>query len=307
MQRPAWSVLIPVYNAAGFLSHALRSVMQQDPGIGHMEIIVVDDCSTDDPKAVVDQYNGRVRYFRQPQNMGHTANFKTCLQLSRGKNIHLLHGDDMVYDGFYAAFEQLFAANPEVKAAFCRSYFINEENTVTNTSASYQLYTGYFPGFFEQICKGQMIQTPAMVVKREVYETIGIFNSSLSWSEDWEMWARIGKHYRLGFVNEVLAGYRIHNRSNSGQYVLTGENIRDLKRAIQIITGYIDDTTTRQTAKTIAGAYYSTYAMGMADDLQKQGYTTGARNQLRHAFFMCSSIRVNLRLLKRYLKTYSGK
>lgn len=304
INRPQWSVLIPVYNAAGYLALTLQSVMQQDMGVQQMEIIVVDDCSTDDPKSVVDEYKGRVQYFRQPKNVGHTANFKTCLQLSTGKYIHLLHGDDIVYPGFYAAFEQLFNAYPQVMAAFCRCNFINEQGNITNTSASYQKDTAPFPNFFEQICKGQMIQTPTIVVKREVYESIGIFDNRLSWSEDWEMWARIGKHYTMGFVNEVLAGYRIHSHSNSGQYVLSGENIKDLKRAIHFITSYIDDKAKRQQAHTIAGAYYSQYAIDMANYLQSAGKIKGARNQVWNAFFLCNSPRVNLRLLKRYCKTF---
>lgn len=303
--RPTWSVMIPVYNAAGFLKETLQSVVQQALSENEMEIIVVDDCSTDNPEEVVNEIGkGRVQYFRQPKNLGHTGNFKTCLQLSKGKYIHLLHGDDIVYDGYYKTFTHFFINHPTVMAAFCRCHFINEESKITNTTTSYMNNTGLFSNFFSQICRAQIIQTPSIVVKREVYETIGIFNETLSWSEDWEMWARVGRHYDVGFINEVLAGYRIHNSSNSGQYVLSGENIKDLKRAIQIINSYIEDEDERKLSKKTSGAYYSKYAMDMATHLSSLNKNRGARNQLKYAFFMNDSPRLKLAIAKQYLKTF---
>ena len=101
--RPLWSVMIPTYNCAAYLRETLASVLAQDPGPDVMQIEVVDDHSTkDDPEAVVAEVgHGRVTFYRQPQNVGHTENFATCLQRSRGRLIHLLHGDDGVRDGFY--------------------------------------------------------------------------------------------------------------------------------------------------------------------------------------------------------------
>src|SRR5215204_402078 len=94
--RPLWSVMIPSYNCARSLPETLESVLLQDPGPRAMQIEVVDDCSTEgDPEALVMELGrGRVSYFRQPENIGHSRNFNTCLQRSRGHLVHLLHGDD---------------------------------------------------------------------------------------------------------------------------------------------------------------------------------------------------------------------
>src|SRR3954470_1404585 len=90
--RPLWSVMIPTFNCATYLREALGSVLSQDPGPEVMQIQVVDDCSTkDDPEAVVKEMGrGRVEFFRRPANGGHSANFDTCLERSRGHLIHLL-------------------------------------------------------------------------------------------------------------------------------------------------------------------------------------------------------------------------
>ncbi|MEO8414418.1 MAG: glycosyltransferase [Ginsengibacter sp.] len=302
--RPLWSVMIPVYNCAAFLEDTLQCVMEQAPGNSLMEVVVVDDCSNDDPEAVVKKLGrGRVRYVRQPHNVGHTANFETCLSLSRGKLIHLLHGDDRVLPGFYREFTALFENEPSLMAAFCMYHFIDEHNHVNNTSFEYMKSGGEFTGFFDQITRSQIIQTPTIVVKREVYEKIGMFDHRLSWCEDWEMWARIAKHFPVGFINKILAEYRIHSGSNTGQYILSGENIRDLKRATGIVNSYIEDPESRKASHKISCAYYARYAMMMAEHFLEKKKKYAARNQLRAAFLMSKSPRVNLAIAKLFLKS----
>src|SRR5919199_4092188 len=125
--RPLWSVMIPTYNCAGYLRETLASVLSQDPGPELMQIEVIDDHSThDDPVSVVEELGrGRVAFYQQPKNLGYIRNFETCLQRSRGKLIHLLHGDDCVRDGFYDRLQRGFDENPEIGAAFCRHIFMD--------------------------------------------------------------------------------------------------------------------------------------------------------------------------------------
>ena len=126
--RPFWSVMIPTYNCARFLRQTLESVLSQDPGPDMMQIEVVDDRSTlDDPAAVVAEVGrGRVAFYRQPRNVGHTRNFETCLKRARGKVVHLLHGDDYVLDGFYRKLQHAFESQPQIGAAFCRQIFTDD-------------------------------------------------------------------------------------------------------------------------------------------------------------------------------------
>ena len=116
VNRPKWSVMIPTYNCARFLGGTLESVLAQAEGSGGMQIEVVDDCSVDDPENVVRQIGGgRVDFFRQSSNVGHIANFQTCLTRARGEIVHLLHGDDLVRPGFYEALQRGFDAEPNAR------------------------------------------------------------------------------------------------------------------------------------------------------------------------------------------------
>lgn len=239
--RPLWSIMIPTYNCANYLRETLMSVLAQDLGPDVMQIEVVDDCSMkDDPQAIVEEVGkGRVSFYRQPQNVGHTRNFETCLQRSRGHLIHLLHGDDYIGEGFYQKMQTAFEKEPEIGAAFCRHIFIDEHSHWQSISSLEQLESGILPNWLEKIAVGQRIQTPSIVVRREVYEKLGGFDQRLSWCEDWEMWIRIANCYPVWYESSPLAFYRQHSNSNSGRYIKTGENVQDLYKALDIIYSYL--------------------------------------------------------------------
>lgn len=297
--RPLWSVMIPTYNCAKFLRTTLASVLAQDPGADVMQIEVIDDCSTqDDPAAVVAELGrGRVGFYRQPQNVGHTKNFETCLQRSRGKLIHLLHGDDCVRDGFYFQMQQTFEQHSEIGAAFCRHIFMDEHGHWQAISPLEQMENGVLSNWLEQIAVMQRIQTPSIVVKRDVYEKLGGFDRRLSWAEDWEMWVRIAAQYPVWYEVEPLASYRVHSASNTGLYVRTGETIRDLRRAIRIFRSYLPEAC----ANTLSRQASENWALYTLDYWVRQSLSTGdyvaALTQTQEAFKCSSSLKVIQRLI----------
>jgi GT2 family glycosyltransferase len=284
MQRPLWSVMIPTHNCGSYLRATLASVLAQDPGAGEMQIEVVDDASTtDDPEAIVRELGqGRVSFFRQPENVGHTRNFETCLQRARGHLVHLLHGDDLVRDGFYRRLQEGFEARPEIGAAFCRYIAIDEEDAHVKTAAREMRQPGVIDDWLLRIGTGQRLQTPCMVVRREVYEHLGGFDRRLRGAEDWEMWVRIAAHYPVWYEPEPLAVYRVHLRSKSQRALRTGANVVELRKAIEINRGHLPpghaDRVTRIARQKCAMA-----SLRRAYRLQKAGDREGAQAQRRAA------------------------
>ena len=228
--------MIPTFNCAAFLRDALTGVLAQDPGRDAMQIEVVDDSSDrDDPQGVVEQLGGgRVSFFRQPANVGHIRNFDTCLMRARGRLVHLLHGDDAVLPGFYCQMERPFDADPEVGAAFCRHIFIDEAGREQSVGRALQPRSGVLLNWLETIAVGQRLQTPAMVVRREVYERLGGFDRRAGCAEDWEMWVRIAAHFPVWYEAAPLARYRLRASSLYGRRIRSGANLRDLRRVIAI-------------------------------------------------------------------------
>jgi hypothetical protein len=259
-----------------------------------MQIEVIDDHSTkDDPRAVVDELGyGRVGFYRQPENVGYIKNFETCLQRSRGKLIHLLHGDDCVRIGFYLKMQRAFEENPEVGAAFCRQIYMDEQGHWQQISPLEQPTSGILSNWLERIAVQQRIQTPSIVVRRDVYECLGGFDRRMScWGEDWEMWVRIAAHYSIWYEVEPLALYRISSTSLTGNSVRTGKNIQDMRKAIGIVREYLptDHTSTLTQA---ALRNYASYALGSAIDLINKGDFYAAKNQIIEALRCSSSFKI---------------
>jgi glycosyltransferase involved in cell wall biosynthesis len=242
-KRPRWSVMIPTYNCIKYLQTTLESVLMQDPGPEKMQIEVVDDFSTDgDVHALVCEIGkGRIGYFRQPQNSGSLRNFETCLRRSKGEWVHILHGDDCVLPGFYTEIENLFTQFPEAGAAFTDHNFIDQSGSLLHNADKKILDA---PGIIEfeqwliRLAKVQRIQPPAIVVKRSVYEHLGSF-FAVHYGEDWEMWVRIAAHYPMAHSPLHLAQYRVHNSNITSRSFLSGQNIKDINKVIDIIQQYI--------------------------------------------------------------------
>ena len=293
MPRPFWSVMIPTYHCARFLRQTLESVLAQDPGPETMQIEVVDDASTrDDPAAVVAEVGqGRVAFYRQPHNVGHTKNFETCLQRARGKVVHLLHGDDYVLDGFYRKLQFAFESQPEIGAAFCRQIFMDDAGNSEAYSPLEQLESGILIDGLERLALEQRIMTPSIVVRRDVYERLGGFDSRLICAEDWEMWVRIAAQYPIWYETEPLAAYRMHSNSNTGRHVRNGDDVRYNQMAIKIFKSYLPLHKADQVSKR-ARETYALSALDTAYSMARRGDLKAMLAQGREAFYLSRSPKV---------------
>jgi len=293
--RPLWSVMIPTYNCAHYLRETLAGVLAQDPGLEMMQIEVVDDHSTqDDPASVVEELgHGRVSFYQQPENVGYIKNFNTCLQRSRGHLIHLLHGDDCVRSGFYTKLQQAFEKSSEVGAAFCRHIDMDERGNWQRFSKLEQFETGILYDWLEQIAVINRLQPPSMVVRRDVYETLGGFDSRIvCCAEDWEMWVRIAANYAVWYEVEPLALYRTHSKSLTGRCACSGQNVRDLREITKIIQPYLPETTAAELFKQ-ARENWAVYAIrDIAPQLLAVGDVSAVMTQIQEGLKCSYSVNV---------------
>ena len=280
-RSPKWSVMIPTYNSAQYLSKTLQSVLSQAPGPEYMQIEVVDDCSWDNPEKVVTEVGGgRVGFFRQSKNAGHIANFQSCLVRSRGELVHLLHGDDAVRPGFYRQLQSGFDTSVAIGAAFCRSIFVDAVGTETGIADQIQREAGVVNDAAIQLALEQRIMTPSIAVRRSVYELLGGFDRRLKCAEDWEMWVKIASQFQVWYEPEPLALYRIHPNSNTGRHIRSAEDVAYNRMAITIFEAYLP----RDRAAEIVASARRTYALSAIDrarDLLERGDWAGCLAQLR--------------------------
>ena len=246
LTRPLWSVMIPTYNCIQYVTSTLQSVLQQDPGPEKMQSEVIDDCSTDgDMETLVKTIGkGRVGFYRQEKISGSLRNFETCINRAKGQLVHLLHGDDMVKDGFYKEVESLFAAHPQIGAAFTKYTYIDAHGNETEPGEDdLPKESGIIDTWLYRIAERQQLQAPAMVVKRSVYEQLGRF-FAVHYGEDWEMRIRIAKHYPVAYLPKCLALYPggdSHIKNITGRSISTGQNIKDVMRVLEIAKSYLPE------------------------------------------------------------------
>jgi glycosyltransferase involved in cell wall biosynthesis len=301
IDRPLWSVMIPTYNCAEYLRAALTMVLKQAPPLEMMQIEVIDDCSTkDDPEAIVQEIGqGRVSFYRQPQNSGHVKNFNTCIARAKGELVHILHGDDSVCDGFYERM-QLGFQHENIGIAFCRTIFIDEEDYWCALSEQkINKKSGTLDDGLMAILMGKTrIQCAGVVVRRSVYEKLGGFDEHFQYySEDWEMWVRIATQYGVWYEVEPLAKYRVSSASNTGISIGTGKNIEEINVAIKLVESYLPnylDPSIVHQLLSIKRQNSAKNALLMANNMIKASQFKAAIAQIKGAFKLAPSFKTSL-------------
>lgn len=251
-KRPMISVMIPTYNCASFLEEALASVLAEGIGEPEMEIVVVDDCSTDDPGTVVSRLGGgRVRFVRHGENLGAVATFNDCIQRSTGQLIHILHGDDFILPNFYSEVLDLASRYPDAALLGTRTFYVDKDGIPTGVSP-------LLPTLSEAsrdaspMLEGCKLQFASVVIRRGFYETFGGFRPDLIGSADWEMWIR-AIHLQGGVISpRVCAAYRRFDGNDTSTLRKTGENIRDYERCAKAIAPHFSKRQMREFRLTTA-------------------------------------------------------
>lgn len=301
--QPLWSVMIPVYNCAQYLPETLACVLKQALPEQEMQIEVIDDASTDaDVQAIVASIGkGRIGYYRQPENCGSLRNFETCINRSRGQLVHILHGDDRIRDGYYRKLGQLFEQYPEAGAAFTGYSYIDENGKKIYDQMPEADREGALPNWLPRIAERQLIQYVAIVVRRKVYEKLGGF-FGITYGEDWEMWVRIAKHYQMVYTPEILAEYRKHVSSISGQKFLTGQNLVDMAYAMELIQEHLAEADREPVLKK-SKKFYAYYGVRVANQLWHSIHNKEAVHaQIHQALKMHKDPILYWKILKVYMK-----
>jgi glycosyltransferase involved in cell wall biosynthesis len=309
--RPFWSVMIPAFMRTTYLERTLKSVLAQDAGPEQMQIEVVDDCSTNDDtrNLVADLGRGRVDFWSQPANVGQVPNWNTCIARSRGQWVHLLHDDDVVYDGFYqrlrAGIESVKSAEPRpLGMAFTRHSFIDENDRQFYVMAAEAEAAGVIPDFLERLAVMQRVQFAATVVRRDVYEQAGGFSTVIGYASDWEMWQYIASRWAVWYEPEVLSSFRLHSTGWTSHANRTGENTASTRRTILAAHDYLLHALPADKADALTHAaleHYAISALQTARDVLTRDDLKGALSQIREALRCVESPQV-LSLLTQALR-----
>lgn len=193
---PKVSVVIPTYNRANLVRRGIKSVLDQT--YQHFELIVVDDASTDNTEKIVKNFNDkRVRYICHTVNRGVASAENTGIIAASGEYIAFLDHDDEWHPQYLEYMINLMdRERKETGLAFCPFYHIDPDTGVVLNIRKQQR---------KQKRKGSAIGfLSRQVVRKEVFEKVGMFDESLKCLEDAEMSFRILSHYRAVYLDKPL-------------------------------------------------------------------------------------------------------
>ncbi|WYM02699.1 MAG: glycosyltransferase family 2 protein [Gloeotrichia echinulata CP02] len=172
-QQPLVSVIIPTYNRPEYLQQAIASAIGQS--YQNIEIIVTDNSSPENPQKIVESFgDSRIRFWRQPQNLGMLANQMYGFKIARGKYVASLHDDDMWNEDFLEKLVPPLEANPNLILAFCDQFIIDAQSQInyaeteknTRGSNRHNLTKGVHQSFYKIGLVDKSIPTAAACLIR---------------------------------------------------------------------------------------------------------------------------------------------
>lgn len=203
---PLVSVVVPAYNQAGYLGEAIESLLSQD--YPNVEIIAIDDGSTDDTGAVLARYAGRISTMRHT-NRGQAATLNRGWRAAKGEILGYLSADDTLEPNAITKAVQCLLANTQSVLAYCDFHLIDP--------ASRRIRKVKAPDFDFRSMVVNLICAPGpgAFFRRAAYEKTTGWDESYRQIPDFEFWLRLGRLGTFIRVPEVLASYRVHESSPS--------------------------------------------------------------------------------------------
>ncbi|MEP9411068.1 MAG: glycosyltransferase [Candidatus Brocadia sp.] len=205
------SVILPTYNCAHFLQDSLGSVLSQT--YDFYEIIVVDDGSTDNTKAVLNPFMQKIKYIHLEQNRGLPTARNIGIQSAQGTYIAFLDADDLWLPEKLQTDVNCFDQHPEVSMVYSRHINIDEKGFALGGDRKKRLPSGNI--FIRLFSEQNFVISSSVVVRKDVFETVGLFDEKLINCQDWDMWLRIAFYFQVAGINKPLVKYRHNPRSLS--------------------------------------------------------------------------------------------
>jgi glycosyltransferase involved in cell wall biosynthesis len=232
MTSPRVDIVLPIYNGVRYLARAIESALAQT--YPHYEIIAVNDGSRDGSSEIVRRYlgSGRIRYVEQA-NQGVANARNTGIAHSSGKFIALLDQDDVWLSDKLEKQVAYMEAYPEVALLHARVACINGEGREIDCKG--WMYVDGACGYCaERLLAGNRIAPLTVLIRRSCLDEVGTFRQAFAPADDWHLWLRIAVRYPLGFLDEVVGHYRVHDSNES-------KNLLKMKTAeIAVIESFCD-------------------------------------------------------------------
>lgn len=211
MNNPKVSVIIPVYNSERFIAQAIESALTQT--YKNLEVIVVNDGSTDNSYEKIKPYLSSIKYISQ-ENKGVSAARNTGIKNSEGELIAFLDSDDIWLSEKLDLQRDYLRSNPDVGLVHSNILYINKNGNLIPSNTDFA--TDASGMCFKELFKhGNKILTSSVVLRKNCFKKAGYFAENIHYAEDYELWLKVAKHFAIGHINQPLVLYRIHTTNTT--------------------------------------------------------------------------------------------
>jgi glycosyltransferase involved in cell wall biosynthesis len=297
---PVVSVIIPNYNHAGYLNQRIESVLAQT--FQDFELIILDDCSTDNSQEIIEQYRHHPKLQSIVYNTANSGStfrqWAKGIELCRGAYVWIAESDDWCEPAFLeTVLNGMMKADPCV-IGYCQSYCIEKENVIRWQSAHSRL---------NEVIDGQDFITQKMLTstavfnasmavwKREVYSLVTNEYTNYRYCGDWLFWIELSRHGSVYISGKLLNYFRKHDQDVTSKATLRGGQIIEIINMFNLIykRGWIDQKRYLAALKSIY-IHYKAISKSLDESM---------RQKINAVFFYDASVKAFLR--RAHLAVYS--
>ena len=223
--RPLVSVVIPSYNHARYLAAAIDSVLAQD--YPALELMVIDDGSTDGSARILERYRGRFHWELQ-ENRGQAATMNRGWHASRGEILGYLSADDLLAPHAVSTSVAALQRHPDAVLAYCDFNLVDPEGALVRRVRA--------PDFRYDEMVAQLVchPGPGAFFRRSAYEKSGDWRPQYRQYGDYDFWLRLALQGPFVRIPEVLASFRVHPGSQS----FTPPPVSAAEEPVRVIDAY---------------------------------------------------------------------
>jgi hypothetical protein len=214
---PWLTVVMPTYNGARHLPAALESIRPQADSV---EVVAIDDGSTDDTVAILDSFSKsiRLRIIERPHSGNWVSSANLGLSASSGEWACFLHQDDLWSPGRVATLKAALTRRPDLSLVLHPSWFIDEDGKRLG------IWRCPLPAHRRPVDSRRLIQRllvqnfiamPAPLFRRDLALQVGGLNESLWYTADWDFWLKVATVARTAYLPEPLTAFRLHSGSQT--------------------------------------------------------------------------------------------
>ena len=224
---PLISVVIPTHNRAQYVAEAINSALSQE--FQDLEVVVVDDGSTDDTGAILARIaDPRLRYIPKPKsNAPDTRNH--CIAGARGKFLLWLDSDDLLLPGWLARLRSILEAGSQADVYYGNLEVVDARGRRLNI-IRYEDFAGKNALLLARLVPGNPLPLPGSLIRRALLEEVGGFDVEFTRAHDYELWTRLAPRARFRHVPFLAVQWRWHNGNMS-----SGSVQRDLSFDARVV------------------------------------------------------------------------